>query len=266
MLLGSGVAALLSGLLSEAEMSSWGWRLPFICGIVIGLAGLWLRSGVGESPVFLKQRETGSLADRPVAEALRNDRGAIVKALGVTVMVAVGFYLPFVWLPTWLAHINQPPLTPHEALTANTIALAATLLLTPLAALASDRVGRKPMILSAALCYALLSYPLFLLMRSGSFTSALLAGLAFGAFASLYSGCMSAALVEMFPTRTRYTGVAIAYNVGLALFGGTAPLVATGLIHLSGDNLAPAFYLIGCAAVAGVTTLFLADRHHEPLR
>src|SRR5262249_4142861 len=166
--------------------------------------------------------------------------------------MAVGYYLPFVWLPSWLARINRPPLPEDQALTANTIALLALLLLTPVTALVSDRVGRKPMFLAAALGYALLSYPVFLALTSGTFTGALLGGLVFAACSSLFTGCMAATLVELFPTRTRYTGVAIGYNAGMGLLGGTAPLVGTALIHLTGNALAPAFYLIGWAAVGAM--------------
>jgi MHS family proline/betaine transporter-like MFS transporter len=264
-LLGSGVAALCVGLLSEADLAAWGWRVPFLGGILLGLAGLWLRLGVEETPSFLKIREAGGLAANPVAEAVRNNPGAILTTLGLTGLMSVGFYLPFVWLPTWLARINRPALPESQALAANTIALVALLLLTPLTALASDRVGRKPMFLAAALGYALLSYPLFLLMTGGTFGRSLVGGLAFAACSGLFSGCMAATMVELFPTRTRYTGIAIGYNAGQALLGGTAPWVATALIQLTGNDLAPAFYLIGSATVAGVACLFIEARHGRPL-
>lgn len=264
-LLGSGTAALLTGLLSEAQLLAWGWRLPFLGGVLIGVVGLWLRLGIKESPSFLHIQKSGNLATNPLAEAVRNDLGPIVITLGLAGILSIGFYLPFVWLPTWLSQINRPPLDEDQALTANTIALAALLVLTPLTALVSDRVGRRPMILGTALGYALLSYPLFLLMSAGTFAAALLGGLVFAACNSLFSGCMAATLVELFPTRTRYTGMAIAYNVGMALLGGTAPLAATGLIRLTGDVLAPAYFLMGAAAVTGSACLFVKPRHGQPL-
>jgi MHS family proline/betaine transporter-like MFS transporter len=264
-LLGSGTAALLTSLLSEAHLLIWGWRLPFLGGVLIGVVGLWLRLGIEESPSFRQIQKTGNLAANPLAEAVRKNFGPIAITLGLAGILSVGFYLPFMWLPTWLSHINQPPLDEDRALTANTIALAALLVLTPLAALVSDRVGRRPMILGTALGYALLSYPLFLLMSAGTFATALLGGLVFAACNSLFSGCMAATLVELFPTRTRYTGMAIAYNVGMAVLGGTAPLAATGLIRVTGDVLAPAYYLIGAAALTGVACLFVKARHGQPL-
>src|SRR5262249_34824790 len=123
----------------------------------------------------------------------------------------------------------------------------------------------KPMFLAGALGYVLLTYPVFRLMAGGGWTGALLGGLAFALCCSLFAGCMAATMVELFPTRTRYSGVAIGYKVGQALLGGTAPLVGTALIHRTGNDLAPAFYLIGWAAVGGVACLFIRARHGQPL-
>jgi MHS family proline/betaine transporter-like MFS transporter len=264
-LLGSGAAALCTGLLSETQLAAWGWRVPFLGGLLIGLVGFWLRLGVAESPSFVRLQETGRLASNPLAEAVRHERGGIATAVGLTAFMAVGFYLPFVWLPAWLAHINRPALPESQALLANTAALLALLLLTPLTALVSDRVGRRPMFLAAAAGYVLLSCPVFWRMADGTFAAALLGGLVFAVCCSLFAGCMAATLVELFPTRTRYTGVAIGYNVGQTLLGGTAPLVGTALIQLTGSDLAPAFYLMAWAAVGGVACLFLTERHGQPL-
>jgi MHS family proline/betaine transporter-like MFS transporter len=263
-LLGSGAAALCTGLLPQPDLDAWGWRGPFLGGLVLGLVCFWLRRGVEESPIFLKVLKTGQLARNPVAEALRHDCGAIATTLGLTAIAAVGFYLPFVWLPTWLSQINRPPLPEHEALTATTISLLALLLLTPLTGLASDRVGYRTMLLTGTLGYGLVAYPVFLLMTAGSFASALAGSLVFAVCCSLFAGCMAAAYVELFPTRTRYSGVAIGYNVGQALLGGTAPLVATALIHRTGYDLAPAFYLLGAAGVATGACLFIPTSPREP--
>jgi MFS transporter, MHS family, proline/betaine transporter len=264
-LLGSGTAALCTGLLSEEQLAAWGWRVPFLGSLLIGLAGFWLRLGVEESPSFLKMQQSGQLSPNPIAETVRNDRAALATTLGLAAFMAVAYYLPFVWLPTWLAQLNRPRLAESQALAASTVALLALLLLTPLTALLSDRVGRKPMFLAATLGYALLSYPLFLGMAGGTLAGALLGGLVFATCGSLFAGCMAATLVELFPTRTRYTGVALSYNVGQALLGGTAPLVGTVLIQLTGSALAPAFYLMVWAAVGGVACLFLKARHGQPL-
>jgi MHS family proline/betaine transporter-like MFS transporter len=264
-LLGSGTAALCNGVLSSEQLAGWGWRWPFLAGLLIGAVGLWLRLGVQESPSFLQIQKADQLVGNPIIESLRHDRGAIAMTLGLTALMAVGFYLPFVWLPTWLSHINQPALPEDQALAANTVALLALLVLTPLTALVSDRLGRRPMFLGAALGYGLLTWPVFVRLADGTFASAVLGGLAFAGCSSLFSGCMAATLVEQFPTRTRYSGVALGYNLGQAFLGGTTPLVATALVHQTGAVLAPAFYLIAAAVVAGVASLFIRARHHQPL-
>jgi MHS family proline/betaine transporter-like MFS transporter len=264
-LLGSGIAAACSGLLSESDLHTWGWRVPFLGGISIGVVGLWLRLGVEETPSFLQIKKSGLLAANPVSETVRRDLWRIVMTVGLTALSSVGYYLPFLWLPTWLAQINRPPLPESQALTANTIALVALLLLTPFTALLSDRVGRRPMYLISALGYALLSYPLFVLMSGGTLVTAVIGGLAFAGVNSAFSGCMAATMVELFPTRTRYTGVAIGYNLAQTLLGGTAPGVATGLIYLTGDKLAPTYYLILCGVVTGLFSLFIKPRHGHPL-
>jgi MHS family proline/betaine transporter-like MFS transporter len=264
-LLGSGTAALITGLLPESQLVAWGWRLPFLSGMLIGLVGLWLRLGIEESPSFVHIQKTGNLADNPITEAVRQDLRPIAITFGLAALIAIGFYLPFIWLPTWLSQINPRPLVEDRALLANTIALTVLLVLTPLAALASDRLGRRSMILGTALGYLFLSYPLFRMMSAGTFGSALLAGIVFSLCNSLFSGCMAATLVELFPTRTRYTGMAIGYNVGMALLGGTAPVVATGLISLTGDILAPAYYLMLAAAVTGIAGLLIRPLHGQAL-
>jgi MHS family proline/betaine transporter-like MFS transporter len=264
-LLGSGVAALASQLLTPAQQHTWGWRVAFISGLVIGAAGLWLRMGVTESPDFEALHRAGRLAANPVSDALRHDRGAIVTTIGLTGLSSVGFYLPFVWMPTWLSKIIAHPLPENQAYASSTIALSTLLILMPPLALLSDRIGRRPMYLAASAGFVLLSYPLLLLMSGGTFAAAVTGGLAFAVCSSLFGSCMGATMVELFPTQTRYTGVAIGYNVGQAVLSGTAPLVAVWLVKQTGSELAPAFYLIACGLVAAYFSRAIRPLHGKPL-
>ena len=264
-LVGSGVAALLTGCLTHDQMLTWGWRLPFVAGLIIGAIGLWLRRGVDESPRFLETQKSGNLAKNPLALVLRENRAALAATFGLTLLGSVPFYLAFVWLPTWFTNINTPHLAGTLALCSNTLALVVLMVLTPVAAILSDRVGRKPMILISSVALTLCSYPLFLWMRGGTLACALLGGLAFAISIASFAGCMAATMAELFPTRTRYSGVAMGYNTGMAIFGGTAPLIATALIRLTGNIASPGVYIAGCAAVAGVSCLFMQDRRGQPL-
>jgi MHS family proline/betaine transporter-like MFS transporter len=264
-LAGSATAALLTQFLSPHDLRAWGWRLPFVAGVAVGLVGLWVRRGVGESETFTAAVKRGVSAN-PLAEVLRQDFAAVAATAGLALLFTVSFYLPFVWLSTWLGKILRPPLSEGEALWANTLALAWVLVVSPLGGALSDRVGRKPVMLAGALVFALGSYPLFLLLSRGTFASALAAQLVFATGFGLFASPATATFVELFPTRTRYSGIALGYNAVQAVFGGTAPFVATWLIDVTGHNRAPAFYLILTAVVAVVTLLCVRDRHDEPLR
>jgi len=263
-LLGSGVAALLTALIPADDLARWGWRIPFVCGIGVGLVGLWLRTGIEESASFQEAERAAGVARSPVAEALRDEWRAILLTVGFTLGVSAGFYVPFVWLSTWLAHINQPPLP--EALQVNTIAMAVLLVLIPAAGALSDRLGRKRVLLVGAAAYGLLAYPAFLLLAQATFATALAGQLLFAVTLSMVAGPSPATYVEMFPTRTRYSGIAIGYNLAQALFGGTAPLIATYLIDVTGNRLAPAYFLVVIAAITFIAVLLIPDRSGEPLR
>jgi MHS family proline/betaine transporter-like MFS transporter len=264
-LLGSAVASFLARLLTGAQLHAWGWRAAFISGLVIGAVGLWLRLGVAESPDFAALRHAGQLAAHPIADALHRDRSAIVTTIGLTGLSSVGFYLPFVWLPTWLSQIIPHPLPEGQALASSTIALLALLVLMPPLAVLSDRVGRRPMYLAASLGYILLPYPLMMLMSGGTFGLAIAGGLAFAICSSLFGCCMGATMVELFPTQTRYTGVAIGYNVGQAVLSGTAPLVAVALVRYTNSVVTPAFYLIACGLAGAYFTRSIPILHGKPL-
>jgi MFS transporter, MHS family, proline/betaine transporter len=264
-LLGSAVAGLATLCLTHAQLHAWGWRVAFISGLVLGVVGLWLRMGVAESPDFAALRHSGQLAANPVAATLRQDRRPIVTTIALTGLSSVGFYLPFVWLPTWLSHSIAHPLPEQQAFASSTIALLTLLVLIPPLAALSDRIGRRPMYLAASAGYVLLSYPLMVMMSGGTFAAALVGGLAFAFVNSLFGCCMGATMVELFPTQTRYTGVAIGYNLAQAVLSGTAPLIAVWLVEKTQSAVAPAFYLIACGIVAGFFSLLIPVLHGKPL-
>jgi MHS family proline/betaine transporter-like MFS transporter len=265
MLLGSGVAALTTSTFDPSDLHGWGWRVPFLFGILVGLVGLWLRMGLAESPQFTQAAQSGELTKAPVMVALRQNFPAIVITFCLALPIGIGFYIPFVWFSTWLAHINQPPLADSDALTANTLALAASQLVIPLAGILSDRVGRKPMLLAGLIGYIVFTYPLFVLVSQGTFMSALVGQLAFAGMMALCAGALPATFAELFPTQTRYSGIAVGYNASQALFGGTSPVVATWLIQTTGYNLAPAVYLVCMSFVAVAALFWVRESAGQPL-
>ena len=252
-------------MLTPEQVADWGWRLPFFLSIPGGVVSWWLRQSIAESPCFTEVSQAGEVARVPLRDSLRSDRAAYLTIAGLSLLASIGCYLPWVWLVTWLDDINQPQLPPWEALTSNTLAGAVLIVLTPLCGALSDRLGRKPVILAGSVGYLVLSYPMFLWMSQGTFTAALSGQLVFAVLTALYGGAALAAFVELFPTRTRYSGLALAYNLAVAICGGTTPLVATWLVNVTGSTLAPAFYLMAAALGTTLAALIMPERAGQPL-
>jgi MHS family proline/betaine transporter-like MFS transporter len=262
-LIGSAVAALLSAVLTDEQLIDWGWRIPFLLGIAVGVAGLWLRRQVPESAVFEQACQAQHIARLPLLEALEHNWRSILATIAMSLPASVGFYIPFVWLSAYLDHVRQPPIT--NALTANTVALAVLMVLCPVAGALSDRLGRKLVFVGGTATTALVAYPLFVLLGYGGFEAVLVAQVILAVCASLASGSYPALLVELFPTTTRYSGVALGYNLTQALLGGTAPLVATWLVEMTGSLVAPALYLVACLILACLVCLATKERSRAAL-
>ena len=258
-LLGSFVATVMHLIFDPATLAAWGWRLPFLAGFLIGGFGLWMRKGMVESPDFEKLEQAGEVAENPVVEALRHHPGQILHVVALVMTMAGGFYMLFVWWPTYLNTIVSPPV-PH-ALLVNTVAMVALAALIPVAGLASDRFGRKKVLVVSLVAFAIVAYPLFMITDHSVMLAALACQLVFALLMAGVQGPMPAAMGEMFPTETRFSGVAIGYNISMAVFGGTAPLVCTWLIRATGDIAAPAYYLMALVIASLLAALAMRVPH-----
>ena len=176
----------------------------------------------------------------------------------------VGFYIVFTFLPSYFTKTLE--FTKTNAFVSITVAsLVALILIPPLGAL-SDRIGRKPLLIAGAVGFAVLAYPLFLLLNTGSLAAAISAHAGLAAIESVFVSASLAAAAELFATRVRSSGYSIGYNVSVALFGGTAPYIATWLVDRTGNEIAPAFYVIAAAVVTLATVLTMKETAGRPLR
>ncbi|MCP3940713.1 MAG: MHS family MFS transporter [Desulfobacteraceae bacterium] len=257
-MLGSGIAALLHNVLSEAALHSYGWRIPFLLGILLGIFGLWLRTGIEESPEFMQIKARGGVKKNPLMEVFKHHPKAILHIMCLVMLFGSGFYLLFVWWPTYLSKIVHPPI-PH-AFGINTISMLIMMALIPLAGMLGDRIGLKKLLVWALGGFIVLTWPLFYWVDQATFMGALAVQLIFAAMMATVQGIVPALMSYMFPAKTRFTGLGIGYNLSLALFGGTAPLICTWLIQKTNDIMTPAYYLIAMAIVSFLAALSLAKQ------
>ena len=248
-LLGSAAGAIVNASMSAEAVMAYGWRIPFILGIAVGLGGLAIRRH------YVERVPHQAPSKSPLGEAFRSHWGTMLHLISLTAALSVGFYTTFVYTATWLNRVVGVPA--KTALEVNTLAMTLALLIIPAAGVASDRLGRRTVLVASAGALALLAYPLMALMAGGQ-TSGIIAGqIGLGLLVASLSGAMPATMAELAPWRVRCTVLSVAYNIGMALLGGTTPLVAAWLVARTGVKLAPAWYLAAAAALTFIGSLLL---------
>ncbi len=263
LLLGSAVAALLTAALGQETVVAWAWRLPFLLGIVIAAFAIYLRLRVPDTPKFELIEERGAISRAPVRDIFGKDFGKLVTQFGLTIHNTVSYYITLTYMPTWLTRVVKMP--QRDALLITTVGLVVLVLMTPLIGALSDRVGRKPLLTASCVGFIVLCYPLYLLATSGAFGVVLAVQIVLVLMTILYSACVPATYAELFPTRIRYSGLSVGYNLAVMIFGGFAPFIATYLVSVTGNSLAPTFYVICCAAVTLFFVLRMRETAFEPL-
>ena len=258
LVLGSGIAALLSTLLTAEQMDAWGWRALFLLGGALVPVGFYMRRNIDETPAFRAARDEPDLSPTP---------GWVLaaKAFGFTILWTVSYYVILYYMPTFTQ--KYAGLSRSAALWSNTLGLVVLVIAVPLMGLWSDRVGRKPLLIGCCAGFALLTYPLFSLMLSGASLAGIMAiQVVFGLMIAMFSGPGPAAIAEIFPTASRSTWMSTGYSLATCIFGGFAPFIATWLIGATGSPISPTYYLIVAAIVSLIVIATLRETAHDDLR
>jgi MHS family proline/betaine transporter-like MFS transporter len=252
-LLGSAVGAGFAATMSSAALEAWGWRIPFLLGLVVGIAGYGLRRHVQETlPTERRQRA-------PIVETLRDHWWVVLGIAGLSAFFAAGFYVTFVYLVSWLQTADG--IAPARALEINSFSMAVVLPITIAAGWLSDRTGRKPFLLLATILGFVAALPLWWMMHHPSAELAQLGQLGLVLIVGLFVGALPAAMVECAPPSVRCTAVALGYNVTLGVIGGLTPLVAAWLVERTGDELAPAFLIMATAVISFLVILRMPETY-----
>ncbi len=264
-LLAIGVSTLVVGVLSRDELDSWGWRLPFLLGGLIALYALFARYRIHETPAFKHLRDTGRVVAHPSAVAVRRAGPTVRLAFALSALGSVSYFLGITYVPTYLDSIVG---VGHEtALAAATVASTVILGVMAVAGWAADRTGRRPMLIWVTVVLAVAPLPLFLLLSQGTVAAAYIGTIAFALPVGAFQAVAAVTIPEQFPTPYRFSGMAIGYNIAVALFGGLAPFLGTLLVEWTGDDVAPAFLLVVTAVVVLAVIVFaVAETARRPLR
>ncbi|WP_186074326.1 glycine betaine/L-proline transporter ProP [Burkholderia gladioli] len=267
--MGAGVVALLSALLSHEALLSWGWRVPFLVAGPLGLIGLYIRMKLEETPAFKRQAELREAQDKAMPkvnfrETLGRHWRAMLLCVGLVLIFNVTDYMALSYLPSYLSstlHFDES----HGLM----LVLLVMVLMMPMTLAAgrlSDLVGRKPVMLAGCIGLLALSIPALMLIRTGEMLPVFGGLLILGVLLSCFCGVMPSALPALFPTKIRYGALAIGFNISVSLFGGTTPLVTAWLVDRTGNLMMPAYYLMGAAVIGAISVLSLRETARQPLK
>jgi len=265
-LLGVGAAALVTNVFSQEIVTEWAWRLPFLGGALIGSTAIWVRRNLHNSQQF-RIHHKGREQTSPLLEAFTTNRHETLLALAFAAAYGTCFYIAFVCLHEWLS--AQSLMDRGTALAINTGMTMLVLPAMPLFAIVGDRLlARRTWIALALFGLALAAWPLhaWMLLSGGSLASILTTHLITFLLLAVPLGSGPALFVEMFPQRDRLSGYSVAFNVGVGVFGGLTPMIATSLIAITDQVTAPALYMTFAASVAVLALAFMPDRSRKPLR
>jgi MHS family proline/betaine transporter-like MFS transporter len=242
----------LTSSLTPEQLNTWGWRVPFLLAGPLGVIGLYLRSKVEDTPVFRALEREENVRTQPLRDAVRLCRRQIATLFGYSITNAIAYYLMSSYMIAYVS--GELGYSKAQAMLTSVVSMLAYSIACPFLASASDRYGRKPMLLAACVGFAVLTLPSFALMSAG-IGGAMAGATVLALLVAMIGTSNVPALVEMFPSPVRASASGIGYTAAYVLFGGTAPFVATALVAGFGTRLAPAYYLMALAVVSALVVL-----------
>jgi MHS family proline/betaine transporter-like MFS transporter len=240
--------------LSHDQLVDWGWRVPYFFGLLVGPAGLYIRSKMEETPAYMESRREKA----PIRELIRDHPVPVLLAMGGSVISNSSYYL-LLYIPTY--GIKQLHLSASTGFIATLVGGVMLAVFSPIAGAMSDGMARPRIMKVMGWLFLLTSYPVFWIMHTWpSLATAIFAVGWLNLIKAGYSGILPSLLSEQFPVETRAVGVAFSYSVSVTIFGGFAPLVATWLISSTGDPLSPAYYLMFSALLSLIALAAISRR------
>lgn len=257
------LGAVLSSGLSERALTEWGWRIPFLVALPLGIVGLYLRLRLDETPQFKQARSENAVGRAPLWQTLRTYWPSLLTIVGLIVMGTTATYMVQAFFPAFL--VAEVGLAQPEMFTAMLIGTFVLMVLTPVWALVADRVGRyKPFLIASPVGAIVLVIPVQFLLLQGNLATTVLGYILLVAVMSPLTGVLAVVMADAFPTQVRYSGLSIGYSAAVSVFGGFTPLILTSLVDATGSNLSPGFYLTGTAVVTLIAAVLMKEKTRAP--
>ena len=257
------IALWLMTMLPEESFMTWGWRVPFILSALLVVFGLWIRKGIDETPEFKKVQESGEIPKLPIVDTLKYHWREVLIAIGAKVVETAPFYIFSTFVVSYAT--TNLEFTRTSTLTAVMIATVVTTILIPVMGNLSDKVGRKKLYVTGTVAMALFAFPYFWMLQQGSVALLIIATvIGLGIIWAPITAVLGTMFSEIFDAKIRYTGISLGYQIGAAVAGGTAPLVATALLVRFDNSYIPvAIYIIFTALISLVSIWAVKDRSRQ---
>lgn len=265
MFLGSGALSFITSIVSPESFVAWGWRIPFILSALLVIFGLWIRKGLDETPSFKKVQESGEIPKLPFIEIFKTQWKEVIIAISGKVVETAPFYIFSTFIVSY--GTNNLGFKSSQVLISIMIATIITTILMPYMGSLSDKIGRKKVYITGTIGMILYAFPYFWLLEQRTFAALLIATvLGLGIIWAPITSVLGTMFSEIFDAKVRYTGVSLGYQIGAALAGGTAPLIATWLLVEFNNSYVPvALYIILTAVISFIAVLTVKDKNNQEL-
>lgn len=261
---GAALSMMMRQIFTAQELTEWAWRLPYLFSAPLAYIGIYIRNRLEESPNYVAAVSEHRAGKHSFSwRELGQHRGAMLRSAGLMIANNIGIFIVLTYMPTWLVSTLQ--LSPTNSFIVGIFPMFFVLILIPIFAKWADKIGRKKIMMMGSVGMIIFALPCFYVLQEGTIPMKFLAMVILNICPAFLLSSILAKVPSLFPIHIRFTGMAVSYNVAVALFAGTAPMINAWLISVTGNHYIPAYYLIVGALVGVITLLNTKDLTGQPM-